>query len=97
MEKHYTEPPSGDEAITLAIRTLLEVVESGSKNVEVAILKHNEPIRYMSEEDVAAAVARIEAEQEQQAAQAQQAADDAVSALNSGLGGVGGRRSGPRM
>lgn len=47
LEKHYTEEAVSNEegAIKLVVKALLEVVQSGAKNVEVAIMKPNEPMR----------------------------------------------------
>lgn len=41
MEKHYEEEKTGSEAaaVKLAVSALLEVVESGSKNIEIAIMR----------------------------------------------------------
>ena len=41
LEKHYTdEVPSNDRAvIKLALKALLEVVQSGAKNMEVAVMR----------------------------------------------------------
>lgn len=36
---------SEEGAIKLVVKALLEVVQSGAKNVEVAIMKPNEPMR----------------------------------------------------
>lgn len=47
LEKHYTDEVVSTEAgaIKLVVKALLEVVQSGAKNVEVAIMKPNEPMR----------------------------------------------------
>lgn len=47
LEKHYTDDVVSTEegAVKLVVRALLEVVQSGAKNVEVAIMKHNQPMR----------------------------------------------------
>eukprot|EP01123_Difflugia_compressa_P016225 TRINITY_DN987_c0_g1_i1.p1 TRINITY_DN987_c0_g1~~TRINITY_DN987_c0_g1_i1.p1 ORF type:complete len:260 (-),score=61.29 TRINITY_DN987_c0_g1_i1:59-838(-) len=51
-----------DEAtIKLAIRALLEVVES-SKNIEIAYLKKDQPLKFMEKEEIATIVASIESE-----------------------------------
>jgi len=41
LEKHYDDHSNKDEAacLRLAIQSLLEVVESGSKNIEVAVMR----------------------------------------------------------
>jgi hypothetical protein len=47
LEKAYSEEIAADEkqCIRLAVRALLEVVQSGSKNIEVAFLRHNAPLQ----------------------------------------------------
>ncbi|KAF0982330.1 hypothetical protein FDP41_011260 [Naegleria fowleri] len=68
LEKNYdndifgTEGPADDEsrAVKLAIKALLEVVESGGKNIEVAVLKYKEPLRFLTDEEVGAYVDDIE-------------------------------------
>jgi 20S proteasome subunit alpha 4 len=64
LEKHYTEELVAEdrEAIKLAIRALLEVVQSGSKSVELAVMTPNEKLRVLSAEEVDGMVAEIEAE-----------------------------------
>lgn len=39
LEKNYVEEATEDDAVRLAIKALLEVVESGSKNIEIAIVR----------------------------------------------------------
>lgn len=57
---------SQSATIKLAIKALLEVVESGSKNVEIAVLKFNQPMEFMKDEDVEAIVQEIEEEKKQE-------------------------------
>ncbi|XP_074057586.1 proteasome subunit alpha type-7-like [Macrotis lagotis] len=47
LEKNYTEGTiaTDSEAIKLAIRALLEVVQSGGKNIELAIIRRNQPLK----------------------------------------------------
>ncbi len=46
LEKAYTDETANSDqaAIKLCIKALLEVVQSGSKNVEIAILRRNQPL-----------------------------------------------------
>eukprot|EP00296_Roombia_truncata_P008202 JP446679.1.p1 GENE.JP446679.1~~JP446679.1.p1 ORF type:complete len:242 (-),score=54.95 JP446679.1:175-900(-) len=61
LEKNYTET-SGDETVKLAVRALLEVVESGGRNVEIAVLRAGQPLQIYDEKQVEAVVSAIEAE-----------------------------------
>ncbi|KAL1217067.1 Proteasome subunit alpha type-7-B [Cardamine amara subsp. amara] len=62
LEKNYKET-SGQETIKLAIRALLEVVESGGKNIEVAVMTREESgLRQLEEAEIDVIVAEIEAE-----------------------------------
>jgi len=60
LEKKYEEG-MGDP-VKLALCALMEVVESGGKNIEVAVLRKGSPLRILSEEEVAERVAAIEKE-----------------------------------
>ncbi|KAE8655022.1 Proteasome subunit alpha type-7-B [Hibiscus syriacus] len=63
LEKNYKET-SGQETIKLAIRALLEVVESGGKNIEVAVMTKEHSLRQLDEAEIDAIAAEIEAEKE---------------------------------
>ena len=47
LEKHYSEEVSASEkeSIKLALKALLEVVQSGSKNMEIAVMRRGEPLK----------------------------------------------------
>jgi len=47
LEKHYSEDQVTTDrgTIKLALKALLEVVQSGSKNMEVAVMRRREPLR----------------------------------------------------
>ncbi|XVE93844.1 hypothetical protein REPUB_Repub01dG0229900 [Reevesia pubescens] len=61
LEKNYKET-SGQETVKLVIRALLEVVESGGKNIEVAVMTKEHGLRQLEEAEIDAIVAEIEAE-----------------------------------
>lgn len=66
LEKNYTD--ENDEAtIKLAIRALLEVVES-SKSIEVVVMRRGEPLRILEENELDVFVKQIEAQKEAEAA-----------------------------
>ncbi|XP_008064302.1 proteasome subunit alpha type-7-like isoform X1 [Carlito syrichta] len=67
LEKNYTEDAIADdnEAIKLAIRALLEVVQSGGRNIELAIIKRNQPLKMFSAKEIELQVTEIEKEKEE--------------------------------
>ncbi|EGC34415.1 proteasome subunit alpha type 7, partial [Dictyostelium purpureum] len=65
LEKNYTDT-SDEESIKLAVRALLEIVESGNKNIEVAVIRRNQPIVLLDEKEIDRLVAMVEAEKEAQ-------------------------------
>uniref|UniRef100_A0A1Q3FBB7 Proteasome subunit alpha type n=1 Tax=Culex tarsalis TaxID=7177 RepID=A0A1Q3FBB7_CULTA len=69
LEKYYTneQVESEEGAIKLAIKALLEVVQSGQKNLEVAVMKRNQPMQMLDVETIEKYVAIIEKEKEEEA------------------------------
>merc|ERR1712159_857851 len=61
LEKNYTEDLEDKKADTLAIQSLMEVVESGSKNIEVAVLRHGQELQVLPEGEVETYCKEIEA------------------------------------
>jgi len=60
-----TEPILNEtEAIKLAVLALLEVVESGSKNIELAIMRKDAGIEFLANDKVVEIVKQIEEEKE---------------------------------
>ncbi|XP_058815812.1 proteasome subunit alpha type-7-1 [Topomyia yanbarensis] len=69
LEKYYTteQVETEEGAIKLAIKALLEVVQSGQKNLEVAVMKRNQPMQMLDADTIAKYVAIIEKEKEEEA------------------------------
>merc|ERR1712168_225189 len=67
LEKNYSdeEVDSENYVIKLALKALLEVVQTGSKNVELAIMKKGEPMRLLEVEEIEEYVKMIEKEKEE--------------------------------
>eukprot|EP00245_Coleochaete_scutata_P000157 TRINITY_DN10160_c0_g1_i1.p1 TRINITY_DN10160_c0_g1~~TRINITY_DN10160_c0_g1_i1.p1 ORF type:complete len:249 (-),score=57.07 TRINITY_DN10160_c0_g1_i1:577-1323(-) len=61
LEKNYTEV-NGAATVKLAIRALLEVVESGGKNIEIAVMTREAGMKILDDAEVEVIVAEIEAE-----------------------------------
>jgi 20S proteasome subunit alpha 4 len=66
LEKNYKEEMANDEAVLLAIKSLLEVVQSGSKNIEVSVLEPGK-VSSLSNEEIVTFVKKIEDEKAEQA------------------------------
>lgn len=72
MEKHYAEL-SGKDCIKLAIKSMMESVEAGSKNIEVAVMeaKDNRPgLRFLQDTEIDDLVKEIESEKQSSSAAA---------------------------
>lgn len=66
LEKNYPEEgiESSEETIKLALRALLEVVESGSKNLEVAIVTRDGGLKFLEDSELDPLIQAIEQEKE---------------------------------
>eukprot|EP00123_Amoebidium_parasiticum_P007538 comp18185_c0_seq1/m.19024 comp18185_c0_seq1/g.19024 ORF comp18185_c0_seq1/g.19024 comp18185_c0_seq1/m.19024 type:complete len:259 (-) comp18185_c0_seq1:38-814(-) len=69
LEKHYSEEvaASSEETVRLAVRALLEVVQSGGKNIEIAVLTREKGLQLYENEEVDRIVKEIEKAKEAEA------------------------------
>jgi 20S proteasome subunit alpha 4 len=81
LEKNYKEGVSTDDAAKLAVKALLEVVENGSKSIELAIMRNKTGMEVLSEAQVEAIVKQLETEKAAEAAEA-----DGTAATSGGAG-----------
>ncbi|GHJ87809.1 hypothetical protein NliqN6_4211 [Naganishia liquefaciens] len=96
LEKNYTEGLDKDEAIKLTIKSLLEVVQTGAKNIEITYVDGFNQVKNLENEEVERIVKEIEAEKEAEAerkknrlaAVAQSAASLAGTVSAQGAGGI---------
>ena len=51
LEKHYKEGLSNEEGTKLVVKALLDVVESGNKNIELMMITEKES-RFLTEEEI---------------------------------------------
>lgn len=65
LEKNYEDNMAQAQATKLAIQALLEVVDSGAKNMEICVVKDGGVRETMKDEDVDAIVKEIETEAEE--------------------------------
>ena len=57
-----------EETIKLTVKSLLEVVQTGAKNIEIAIMAPDKPIEMLPIEDIESYVKSIESEKQEEAA-----------------------------
>ncbi|KAL1921931.1 uncharacterized protein VTP21DRAFT_10573 [Calcarisporiella thermophila] len=67
LEKNYKDDLSREEAIKLTVKSLLEVVQTGAKNIEIALMGMDKKIKLLEMEEVERIVAEIEKEKEAEA------------------------------
>uniref|UniRef100_A0A6B2E3Y5 Proteasome subunit alpha type n=1 Tax=Phlebotomus kandelakii TaxID=1109342 RepID=A0A6B2E3Y5_9DIPT len=69
LEKYYKDEEVENEAgaVKLAIKALLEVVQSGQKTLEVAVMRRNEPLQMLDVKTIEKYVNIIEKEKEEEA------------------------------
>jgi len=65
LEKNYEENMPEEKCVKLAIQVLLEVVDSGSKNMEICVLRKGDVKVTMKDEDIDTVVKEIEEEAEE--------------------------------
>jgi len=66
LEKNYAEDMSKNETILLAIKSLLEVVQTGAKNIEITVLQPGS-VESLSNEEIVTYVTQIEEEKSKEA------------------------------
>ncbi|WVQ65971.1 hypothetical protein V866_002772 [Kwoniella sp. B9012] len=67
LEKNYTEDLPRDEAIKLTVKSLLEVVQTGAKNIEISVMESYGVITNLEQSEIENIVSQIESEKEAEA------------------------------
>ncbi|KAM0755218.1 putative PRE6-20S proteasome subunit [Meredithblackwellia eburnea MCA 4105] len=67
LEKNYKEDMTVEDTIKLATKSLLEVVQTGAKNIDLAVLEGYGKVRNLTLEDLTTVVSEIEKEKEAEA------------------------------
>lgn len=65
LEKNWAAAMTEEDSVRTTIKALLEVVDSGAKNMEIAIMRKGEAVSMMSEEQLTTIIADIEREAEE--------------------------------
>lgn len=68
LERNYKEDMDREQTIQLAIKSLLEVVQTGAKNIEIAIMAPGKEMELLPVEDIENFVKNIEQEKQEEAA-----------------------------
>lgn len=69
LEKHYAPEVVADEqgSVKLALKALVEVVQSGSKNMEVAVMRRGERLTMLEPDQIEEYIKQIDKEKEEEA------------------------------
>ena len=62
LEASYEVNMSEDKALNLVIDCMLQYVEAGSKNIEVALMRVNEPMKIVEDERIDKIISKLEDE-----------------------------------
>ena len=65
LEKNYKDDGTEEETIKFTIRTLMQVAESGAKNIEICVTRSDKKREMISSEVVERIVAAIELEEKE--------------------------------
>lgn len=68
LERNHKEDMERETTISLTVKSLLEVVQTGAKNIEIAIMSPGKTIEMLPSEEIENYVKTIEAEKQEEAA-----------------------------
>ena len=68
LERNHKDDMDREETVKLTVKSLLEVVQTGAKNIEIAIMAPGKPIEMLPVEDIESYVKSIETEKQEEAA-----------------------------
>ena len=68
LERNHKDEMDREDTIKLTVKSLLEVVQTGAKNIEIAIMAPGKTIEMLPVEDIESYVKSIEAEKQEEAA-----------------------------
>lgn len=68
LERNYKEDMGREDTIRLTVKSLLEVVQTGAKNIEIAIMTAGKDMEMMPDEEIESYVKGIEQEKQEEAA-----------------------------
>ncbi|KAF7727998.1 Proteasome subunit alpha type-4 [Apophysomyces ossiformis] len=83
LEKNYKDDLDQKEAVKLTVKSLLEVVQTGAKNIEIVVMTSDSVVKNLEVEEVEAVVAEIEKEKEEEAERKKKPSGGAVASGSS--------------
>lgn len=72
LERNHTDDMDREETIKLTVKSLLEVVQTGAKNIEIAIMAPGKLLEMLPVEDIENYVKNIEQEKQEEASKKKQ-------------------------
>ncbi|KAH7823217.1 putative Proteasome subunit alpha type-7-B [Monocercomonoides exilis] len=66
LENHFQQDLSTNDSIDLAMKALLEVVDTGSKNLEICVMECGKPMRILADAEITACIERVEGEKKKE-------------------------------
>lgn len=67
LEKSFVEGLSDAEAVKLTVRGLLEVVQTGAANIEIAVMDPSNAVKQLSTEEIQKIIDEVEKEKQEEA------------------------------
>jgi 20S proteasome subunit alpha 4 len=84
LERNHKDDMDREATISLTVKSLLEVVQTGAKNIEIAIMAPGKPIEMLPAEQIETYVKTIEAEKQEEQAKKKPGARGAAAGAATG-------------
>jgi 20S proteasome subunit alpha 4 len=68
LERNHKDDLNREDTIKLTVKSLLEVVQTGAKNIEIAVMAPGKPLEMLPVEDIEKYVESINTEKQEEAA-----------------------------
>lgn len=86
LERHHKDDLDREATISLTVKSLLEVVQTGAKNIEIAIMAPGKPVEMLPPDQIETYVKTIEAEKQEEAAKKKPGRGGAAGGSGTGTG-----------
>ncbi|BGP28162.1 20S proteasome subunit alpha 4 [Rhodotorula toruloides] len=89
LEKNWKADMSKDETVQLAVKSLLEVVQTGAKNIDLAVMDGFGSVRNLTQDELASVVEQIEKDKEAEAERKRSRLAQAAASRDAMISGAG--------